>query len=100
MISEVLTDNQTNITPKPRHVVKPGNLKKRLPNEYEVEKVLNVRKTEQGEEFFVKWKGYEEFVSLICGSFLALKIHGNRFPTSTVLVSFANFSFKGLSKKK
>uniref|UniRef100_A0A0X3Q5C8 Chromobox protein homolog 3 n=1 Tax=Schistocephalus solidus TaxID=70667 RepID=A0A0X3Q5C8_SCHSO len=41
------------------HVVKSGNYK-RLPGEYEVEKILDVKVVDGSEQFLVKWKDHDD----------------------------------------
>uniref|UniRef100_A0A0X3NTY8 Chromobox protein homolog 3 n=1 Tax=Schistocephalus solidus TaxID=70667 RepID=A0A0X3NTY8_SCHSO len=80
------------------HVVKSGNYK-RLPGEYEVEKILDVKVVDGSEQFLVKWKDHDEFVfgrSLL----LVLITRGNPLVTWPVREFFMNFSFKGPWRKK
>ena len=55
--------------------------------EYDVEKVIDVRVNKGRKEYLLKWKGYEEYTSLLCNKrlvlllvvfVLALITHGSR----------------------
>ena len=40
--------------------------------EYDVEKVIDVRVNKGRKEYLLKWKGYEEYTSLLCNKRLVL----------------------------